>query len=286
MEKRSIAALAEIRANESKFQLTGRAVAYNTPSADNVPAPGWREVVAPGAFRKTLSASDCDIRALWGHDTTKPLGRQKNGTLKIMDSASGLDYVLQLDKTSQFHQDCFASVKRGDVDAMSFMFVPVEQDFDEAAHIRTVTAATIHEISFVTFPAYDKGTSAEARARAAAKKAPITTSKGLLESIAILRKAAQIAARSFAQALALEPGAGTGGYTGFASQSAACHELAEYCHSQMCQADDALRCEDDDYDAGDEGDYRSAWRKAMAHSKLHCDSIAEARLLHSKRKKK
>ncbi len=274
--------LAEIRANDAKFQLVGRAISYNTPSAIDVPAPGWREVVAPGAFKKTLSAGDCDIRALWAHDSSKPLGRQKNGTLKLQDGNGGLDFVLQLDRTSQFHQDCFASVKRGDVDAMSFCFTCDDDKIDDVAKIRTVTAATLLEISFVTFPAYDKGTSAEARAALARGKKAVREAR---EAIEMLRRAAQ--------AMAPKRDAGAG------DEMALVRDHLQMAHEAM---ENAFACSHTarqisgayDVDNSDEDDdYRKAFRAfRVAHREAHdalsecCNQMARCRLAQPLRKKK
>jgi uncharacterized protein len=166
MPKQEIRTLAvgELRADSAKFQISGVAVAYNTPSTADVPAPGYTEVVMPGAFTRTLSASDADVKALWSHDPSKILGRQKNQTLQLQDTPSGLRFVIQLNKESQTHQDAFASISRGDVDAMSFGFITHKDDWDHRAKVRKVTDAELLEISCVAWPAYPQGTSAQARA--------------------------------------------------------------------------------------------------------------------------
>lgn len=273
MEKRSFVSRAEIRADEARYQLMGTAVAYNTRSAVGVPSGDWQEIVAPGTFKESLAAANADVRALWQHDTSKPLGRQKNATLRLSDTPTGLNYVLQLDRTSTFHQDCWAAIRRGDVDAMSFGFIVEDQKVDSAAKLRTLVKADLLEISFVTWPAYDKGTSAEARAAAASGKTQVAK-----EVIKILRKAMQsiVGAKVRAESSPID----------FASHLQRCHEYAELCSSFAEQADD---CMDGEEGGCDDEDTRAAFRLAKAHAELCCDRFAAVTHLHRKwadRKKK
>jgi len=256
---------AEIRADEMKFQLTGVAVAYNTLSATGVPYSGWREQVAPGAFQGTLSQPDSDVKALWSHDNSKVLGRQKNGTLQLTDTPSGLQYTVQLDRNSQIHRDCFAAVKRSDVDALSFGFLCDDDDLDDTRKIRTVKAARLLEISFVAFPAYPEGTSAEARTAAR-----IAETHGLKEAEWYLRTAAQRLAAQYEKALRA---VGFGGdQTDFASLTSKASTLCEL----ACQLSKRAYDEDEDEPDPDDG-YRNAHRLANAHLDLACEHLVYAR---------
>jgi Escherichia/Staphylococcus phage prohead protease len=267
MEVRKLVSRAEIRADEAKFQLVGTAVAYNTLSANDVPYPGWNEKIAPGAFRATLSAANADVKALWSHDASKILGRQKNSTLQLQDTPSGLRYVLQLDRTSQMHRDCFASVQRRDVDALSFAFICNGEDEDQQAKVRTVTSAELIEISFVTFPAYPKGTSAEARAAA------MNNTHGVLLAVEYLRKAAQSVVRALFRDMDSSP-------VDFASHLARCHESTELScmYAQRCR--EAMG-DDEDVDPDDEV-LRAHLRMAESGCKLASEYFAQARLRHQR----
>jgi phage head maturation protease len=75
---------------------------------------------------------------------------------------------------TQAAQDLRALVSRGDIDEMSFGFT-LESDGDESwddgedpdtgarCQIRTIRSCKLIDVSAVVFPAYDKGTSVEAR---------------------------------------------------------------------------------------------------------------------------
>jgi HK97 family phage prohead protease len=284
-EKREIVTRSEIRTNDARFQLTGTAVAYNTLSANDTPFAGWREQIAPGAFRKTLAGATgelgpADVRALWSHNKDLVLGRQKNSTLLLKDAPTGLQYVLQLDPTSQFHRDCFASVKRGDVDALSFGFICNSDQQNQSTRIRTVTDAELFEISFVSWPAYPVGTSAEARSKQG--------DASLQERIAILRRSAQIIkteilrqrkemqSRDFMSA---EDFASLGEHMRLA------HELCEAaCAMSGTVRDvmDAGDCEDEFDPDGVDGYrcFRDSHQKAHAALDEACTRCAETRLDH------
>jgi len=48
-------------------------------------------------------------------------------------------------------------MKRGDLDKMSFAFVPMRQTWDDSGDIpkRTIEDVALHDVSIVTTPAYD-----------------------------------------------------------------------------------------------------------------------------------
>jgi Escherichia/Staphylococcus phage prohead protease len=107
-----------------------------------------------------------DIRALWNHNTQYVLGRNKSGTLELKTDDKGLFGVVKLPKT-QYAQDLYTLVQRGDVDQASFGFNILAEDLEELAdggYRWRLNEVDLHEISVVTFPAYEN-TSVQARAR-------------------------------------------------------------------------------------------------------------------------
>ena len=155
VEKRNLTTNSvEIREDdEGKRTLTGYAVKWDMKSV----TMGWRrfrEQFKRGAF--TESMANEDQLALWSHDTSKVLGRTKNGTLRLFEDEIGLRFELDLLDTT-LGDDAYKTIKRGDVDGVSFGFQMLKQEWDEADPdnvIRTVTKAKLLEISPVAFPAY------------------------------------------------------------------------------------------------------------------------------------
>lgn len=133
-------------------KITGHAIVFNQRSED---LGGFIEYVEPGAFSESLHSHD--IRSLWNHQTSFPLGRTKNGTLRLTEDERGLLFENDLPPTS-YARDLIESMKRGDVDSMSFGFsVPKGGDswrMENDTVIRALKKITVYEVSPVTFPAY------------------------------------------------------------------------------------------------------------------------------------
>jgi len=124
--------------------------------------PGAYEEIAPGAFDNTLSN---DVRALINHDTAYVLGRNKSNTLDLKVDSRGLWGTIEINENDSDAVNLYERVKRGDVDSCSFGFNILKEDTDyrEDGTIKwTIREIDLHEVSIVTFPAYDD-TSVQAR---------------------------------------------------------------------------------------------------------------------------
>ena len=145
----------EIRENEGGQRvLTGYAVKWEMKSVPMGYFQRFKEQFKRGAFTESLTNDD--QKALWSHDTSKVLGRTKNGTLRLFEDDLGLRFELDLPDTT-LGDDAYKSIKRGDVDGVSFGFSMLKQEWDESDPdnvVRTVTKAKLLEISPVAFPAY------------------------------------------------------------------------------------------------------------------------------------
>ncbi|MGZ4663713.1 MAG: HK97 family phage prohead protease [Frankiaceae bacterium] len=93
----------------------------------------YTEIVAPGAFTKTL-ADGADVAYLANHEGLT-LARTKNGTLQLSEDSSGLMTVARMNTTRTDARDLVTAVEDGDVDEMSFAFRVVRQqwspDYDQ-----------------------------------------------------------------------------------------------------------------------------------------------------------
>jgi HK97 family phage prohead protease len=177
----------EVRAEDGKMRLSGYAAVFNDSS---VPLP-FKESIAPGAFRKTLSETP-DVRLLINHEGL-PLARTKNGTLKLEEDERGLRFDADLADTQE-GRDIYELVKRGDVDQMSFAFRVIRQKWNEDRSRRVLTEVSLADgdVSVVTYPAYPT-TTVEARehlkkAISAIKEGREVTGESLIVVQAILDK--------------------------------------------------------------------------------------------------
>lgn len=157
----AIFTVTELRAVSDTRTLAGYAALFDSLSVDMW---GFREEIAPGAFAGSL---ENDIRALWQHDTSRPLARTGNGTLKLWEDSKGLAFEMALSDT-QLGRDAYTDVASGLVGTMSFGFriLPDGEKWrvgPDNQVIRRLTNVDLREISPVTWAAYPD-TSVSARA--------------------------------------------------------------------------------------------------------------------------
>jgi HK97 family phage prohead protease len=184
-------------AEDGTLRLSGYAAVFNESS---VPLP-FKETIAPGAFRKTLSETP-DVRLLVNHEGL-PLARTKNGTLTLSEDERGLYFTADLANTSDA-KDIHELVARGDVDQMSFAFRVIRQKWNEDRSTRILSEVSLSDgdVSVVTYPAYPT-TSVEARD--ALKKLRFTSMQSS-EDMARYKESYDKARAGIAELIALEAG--------------------------------------------------------------------------------
>ncbi len=145
---------AEIRADDEGIKVSGYAAVFN-----QITDIGgyFREVIAPGAFTDAVGRDD--VVFLINHDGL-PLARTRSGTLILRQDDTGLFMETTLDADDSDVQSITGKMKRGDLDKMSFAFIPEIEEWDETGDtpLRTIVKAQLFDVSIVTTPAYD-GTS-------------------------------------------------------------------------------------------------------------------------------
>jgi HK97 family phage prohead protease len=135
-------------------------IPYNSKSVD---LGGFQEIVTPSAFLETMRQG-IDVKALFAHDVARPLGRVKNGSLRLRNTPEGLECIAVLPETS-YAEDLYQLVKRGDVNTMSFGFnqAKTKETTEGGKTISHLLSVNLLEVSFgVVFPAYE-ATSTSAR---------------------------------------------------------------------------------------------------------------------------
>jgi HK97 family phage prohead protease len=132
MEVRAFAT--EVRASpvedgSGALRFEGYAALFNSWSQD---LGGFRELIAPGAFTKALTADD--VRMLMIRDPNDVLGRNRSGTLMLSEDDRGLRFEVTAPKP-QWARDLHESVKRGDIDQCSFGFRTVRDDWRKSVRL-------------------------------------------------------------------------------------------------------------------------------------------------------
>jgi len=147
-EKRTV--ITELRLTGAGTRIGGYAAKFNT-EASGLP---FREMIAPGAFRRSLQSGQ-DVFLLVNHDTSAiPLARRSAGTLAVSEDNVGLWIEADLDPANPDAASLLSALKRGDVDKMSFAFTVAPDGQRKADGLRTLTDLDLHEVSVVTWPAY------------------------------------------------------------------------------------------------------------------------------------
>lgn len=162
--------LRDVNVDSGKMTFVGYAAVFDSPSE---PLP-FTEVIQRGAFSRTLRSRN-DVKLLLNHDTGRVLGSTRAGTLRLIEDEIGLRAEADLPPTTDGN-DISILLQRGDIDSMSFGFtVPSGGDsWNSDGSVRTLKSIRLHEVSIVTFPAYE-ATSASVRSLdAAATRAEVS----------------------------------------------------------------------------------------------------------------
>lgn len=152
----------EARATAGGKGFTGYAAVFNQEAQIGDPEWGFREIIAPGAFTKTLSEQD--VVALADHDMAKPLSRTSAGTCTLTQDGHGLHVDSDIPPTT-YGNDLRVNLDVGNVKGMSFGFRVTKDEWQtlaDGSDLRTIREVQLFEVSTTAFPAYE-GTEAALR---------------------------------------------------------------------------------------------------------------------------
>jgi len=142
--------------------LSGLAISYKNhsePMYSFLKRIKYKEIILPGACTESITSRD--VKCLHQHDNKFVLGRTQNNTLELTEEIEGLFFKVSIPDTT-WAIDLATSVRRGDIDKMSFGFIPLEEEWldDEATlseygmPVREISKLELREISIVSNPAY------------------------------------------------------------------------------------------------------------------------------------
>ena len=147
----------EVRAiatDSTSLRIGGYAAQFNKEAT----GLSFREVIAPGAFTRTLQSGE-PVFLLVNHDTDSlPLASTQSGTMALRQDETGLYMEADLDPNNPRAQELASAVSRGDVSKMSFAFTVEPGGDTREAGLRTLQDLNLFEVSVVTWPAYDATT--------------------------------------------------------------------------------------------------------------------------------
>ena len=147
--------LKEIRINESDGGtcIEGHAAVFDSWSETLGGIFPFKEKVRKGAFSESIGRDD--IRALFNHDPNYVLGRNRAGTLELVEDDVGLRVRITPPDTS-WARDIATSIRRGDISQMSIGFVVEDDEWSSKDGIdtRELKKVRLFDVSPVTFPAY------------------------------------------------------------------------------------------------------------------------------------
>ena len=142
---------AEIRTDEDGIKVSGYAAVFG----EKADIGGmFTEVIARGAFADAIGRDD--VVFLINHNGL-PLARTRSGTLTLKEDDHGLFMETMLDPDDPDVKSIAGKMARGDLDKMSFAFWADVQEWDDTQDppLRTVTKASLDDVSIVTTPAYE-----------------------------------------------------------------------------------------------------------------------------------
>jgi hypothetical protein len=134
--------------------LTGYAVIWDAESR-TISEHGrvFTEQIARGAFQNTLNADE-DVKLYYNHDTSQPLARTKNGSLRLFTDDKGLRFEADLPDTT-LAKDVKELLNRKILTGeMSFGFYNIRDSWSPDKKQRKVNEAKLVEISVVVDAAY------------------------------------------------------------------------------------------------------------------------------------
>src|SRR5258708_19323525 len=152
----------ELRADSAGKQprITGMAARFRAKTAIQ---RGLNEVIAPGAFKRTIANGD-DCVLNFNHSDDKVVARTSAGTLTLRESDEGLMFDAEIDPEISYVSDLYRSIKAGNISECSFSFTPYEDgdsigaDPDESgAVLRVLKSVRLWDVAAVTHPAYGGG---------------------------------------------------------------------------------------------------------------------------------
>lgn len=115
------------------------------------PPYGWIETIARGAPDKSIAEQD-EVYLFFDHEGL-PLAATKAGTLTIESDKIGFYGEARPDPRSQYSMEIVHRIERGELDAMSWAFKAMRQEWNDDYTERRILETKNYDQSVVSFPA-------------------------------------------------------------------------------------------------------------------------------------
>lgn len=142
--------------------LYGYAAVFNTPARINSWEGKFTEVLAPGAFKRTLAQRGDKVVSQFNHgmgEYSLPIGAPQ----VLREDNHGLYVEIELDQDPWVQQTLKPKLGRS-ITGWSFRFSVTDDEWSADGETRTVRSLKMSEVGPVTFPAYE-ATKASVRSR-------------------------------------------------------------------------------------------------------------------------
>jgi HK97 family phage prohead protease len=108
------------------------------------------DIIVKGAFARTLGERGADVKILWQHDMSKPIGKPT----KLEEREGGL-YIEGKISDTALGREAMTLLKDGVINAMSIGYSVKEADYNDHG-VRVIEDLDLYEVSLVTFPMNEK----------------------------------------------------------------------------------------------------------------------------------
>lgn len=124
-----------------KGHFTGYAAMFNNIDS-------YRDVILPGAFKKTLQEWGHRVKVLWQHNPDIPIGKP----VSMEEDSKGLLVTAKISETTQ-GKDTLILLRDGVINELSIGFSSIKETFDKEQDLRYLNEVKLWEFSPVTWAA-------------------------------------------------------------------------------------------------------------------------------------
>ena len=173
IERRFLSITQRAAGDNDKPTIEGDAAVFNQETQIGF---WFREMIAPGAFKRVLSEKP-DVVAALNHNWDQILGRTTAGTLSLEETNEALRYSIDINPEDTEAMNTYRKVKRGDVSQASFAFTVRAEEWinppkPEELPLRIIKEVDqLYDVGPCTFGAYPEA-SASARSKASEFQKP------------------------------------------------------------------------------------------------------------------